>query len=54
MDWIWSLLGTDCKSSIVYRVSGGDVDLVSYAYTTQIEGRIEQLVESCKGEPWPS
>jgi hypothetical protein len=43
----------DCKSSMVYRVSAGEVDLVSYAYTGLSEDKLEQLVASCKGETWP-
>jgi hypothetical protein len=43
----------DCKSSMVYRVSGGEVDLVSYAYTRLNEDKLDQLVASCKGGTWP-
>jgi hypothetical protein len=43
----------DSKSSMVYRVSGGEVDLVSYAYTRLSEDKLDQLVASCKGGTWP-
>lgn len=44
----------DCKSSLVYRVSDEQVELVSYAYTTGFSDKLEPLAASCKGDSWPN